>query len=248
LLTLVGLAAALVPGLLLLWYFVKRDRFPEPRGLIWKTFGLGFAITIPAGLLGLLLQWPFNGMANLHVAALAEAFLGAAIPEEALKLAVLVWYCRRQDDFDEPMDGIVYGATVSLGFATLENLLHVANGGLAAALIRAFTAVPGHAATGAIMGAYIGLARFLPHRQRRYMRLAYLVPVALHGLYDYPALLIRLYHKAGIAPPDGTAALVLFGLLVVLIVEITWALILQGRLVRSQKQRLRAAAAGRESA
>lgn len=241
---LIGLVAALVPGLLLLWYFLKRDRFPEPRGLVVKTFLLGFAITIPAGLIGWLLQSPAADAANVHVAALVRAFFGAAIPEEALKLAVLVWYCRRKDDFDEPMDGLVYGATVSLGFATLENVLYVLDGGLGVALLRAFTAVPAHAAFGAVMGFYIGLAHFLPHRRRRYLWLAFLVPVLLHGLYDYPPMIAGIYHKAGIEPPAGTLAFVGLGLLAVLIAEIVLMLILQGRLVRSQKQRQRMAAAG----
>ncbi len=244
---LIGIVAALVPGLLLLWYFLRRDRFPEPRGLVVRTFLLGFAITIPAGLIGWLLQSPLADAASVHAAALAQAFLGAAIPEEALKLAVLVWYCRRKDDFDEPMDGLVYGATVSLGFATLENVLYVLNGGLGVALLRAVTAVPGHAALGAIMGFYIGLAHFLPHRRRRYLWLAFVVPVLLHGLYNYPAMIASFYNKAGIEPPDGTLAFVGLGLLAMLIIEIGWALVLQGRLARSQKQRLRMASAGADS-
>jgi RsiW-degrading membrane proteinase PrsW (M82 family) len=236
-----GVAAALVPGLLLLWYFVKRDRFPEPPGLVWKTFGFGFLIIIPVIPLEFLLRWPFLDAASLPAKALGLGLIGAALPEEALKLAVLVWYCARKDAFDEPMDGIVYGAAVSLGFATFENVLYVAGGGLGTALLRAFTAVPGHAALGAIMGCYIGLARFLPHRRRLYMGLAFVVPVALHGLYDYPPMLARLYGVAGVNPGPGVGAGIFLGMLAVLAIEITWALILQSRLARSQKQRLRAA-------
>ena len=80
----------------------------------------------------------------------------AAIPEEFVKLAILVGYNMRHHAFDEPMDGIVYGVVASLGFATLENMLFVFEGGISVAVSRAFTAVPLHAFVGAIMGYYVG--------------------------------------------------------------------------------------------
>jgi RsiW-degrading membrane proteinase PrsW (M82 family) len=93
-------------------------------------------------------------------------FFGAAIPEKLFKFAVLFFYCRRLTDFDEPMDGIVYGVTASLGFATLENVLYVLNGGIGHAIMRAFTAVSGHALFGAVMGSYFGLSHLTPGRRR----------------------------------------------------------------------------------
>ena len=89
-----------------------------------------------------------------------KAVLGAAIPEELFKFLVLRWYVWRKPHFDEPLDGVVYGATASLGFATLENILYVGSHGLEMAVLRALTAVPGHAFTGVVMGAFLGRARF----------------------------------------------------------------------------------------
>jgi hypothetical protein len=89
----------------------------------------------------------------------------------------------KDPSFDEPMDGLVYGMTASLGFATLENVLYVGEGGANVALMRALTAVPGHACTGAIMGAYVARAKFGSQRARN-LWLAFLVPMALHGAYD----------------------------------------------------------------
>ena len=40
-------AATFLPSLLLLWYFIRSDRFPEPTGVLVKTFLLGLLITIP---------------------------------------------------------------------------------------------------------------------------------------------------------------------------------------------------------
>jgi len=39
-------------------------------------------------------------------------------------------------------------------------VMYVGQGGLGVAALRAFTAVPGHALTGVIMGAYVGGAKF----------------------------------------------------------------------------------------
>jgi RsiW-degrading membrane proteinase PrsW (M82 family) len=117
-------------------------------------------------------------------------FFGAAIPEELFKFAILFFYCRRLTDFDEPMDSIVYGVTASLGFATLENVLHVLKGGIGVAIMRAFTAVPGHALFGAVMGFYFGLSHLAPGR-RRLLWTAYLLPVSLHGLYNTPLIALN---------------------------------------------------------
>ena len=45
--TLVLGGSAVIPSLLLLWYVYARDRNPEPRGLLLKTFLLGAAICAP---------------------------------------------------------------------------------------------------------------------------------------------------------------------------------------------------------
>jgi hypothetical protein len=63
-------------------------------------------------------------------------------------------------EFDEPLDGVIYGVAVSLGFATLENLLYLDRMGLAIAWQRAVFAVPAHALFGGAMGYYAGRAKF----------------------------------------------------------------------------------------
>lgn len=138
----VVLAAALAPSLLLVWYFHARDLNPEPARVLWATYGLGVAVLIPE----VVAAAPF-GLAIRHVSdPIARGFLGAlftaAIPEEAFKLLVVTRYCARHREFDEPMDGIVYGAVAGLGFAALENVMYLAQAGMGLALLRAFTAVP----------------------------------------------------------------------------------------------------------
>ncbi len=224
--------SAIAPSMLLVWYFHARDAFPEPPRVLWTTFFLGIVSVAPV----LLFAWPVNLFVEEIDAALPygffAAFLGAAIPEEFFKLLVVWGYSMRQVEFDEPMDGIVYGATASLGFATLENVIYVSTDGGSAAIVRAFTAVPGHAFLGVIMGAYAGRARFAEGAERRALLLkAFAVPALLHGAYDFPLLA-----AATLEQPDSLAALpVLLLLLLVpvgLCIELVWAL----RLVRRGRQ------------
>ncbi len=202
--------SAIAPSLLLVWFFYARDAFPEPPKVLWTTFGLGVLSVGPV----LLFAWPLYMWSQnidqplLH--GLVAAFFGAAIPEETFKLLVLWRYSMRHPAFDEPMDGLVYGATASLGFATLENVLYVADGGMAQALMRAVTAVPGHAMLGAIMGYYFGRARFAPKARRRSLLfLAWTVPVLLHGGYDFP-----LMAASKLEQPDSWMAAPILALLV----------------------------------
>jgi RsiW-degrading membrane proteinase PrsW (M82 family) len=178
--------SAVVPSLLLFWYVYARDKRPEPHALLLKTFLLGAVICAPVVPTALALQKLGASFADgVWGAATVRAFLGAAIPEELFKFLVLYLYVWRKPAFDEPLDGVVYGATASLGFATLENILYVGEHGLGVAVLRALTAVPGHAFTGVVMGAFVGRARLAPEAQR----LGFLASglgwaTLLHGFYD----------------------------------------------------------------
>ncbi len=202
------------PSILLLWYFHSRDAYPEPASVIWKTFGLGVLTVIPVLMFALPMDALVEGMSEPYVAGLYDAFVLAAIPEEAAKFAVVYWYARRHSEFDEPMDGLVYGVAASLGFATLENILYVANGGLGVALLRALTSVPGHATFGAIMGYFVGQAHFEPGRSRRFLFLALAVPVLLHGVYDAPLMIAQRAGSADETLVAGLLTLVPLALLV----------------------------------
>jgi RsiW-degrading membrane proteinase PrsW (M82 family) len=209
-------ASAIIPSLLLLWYFQSHDLKPEPARVVWATFFLGVAV-IPGVLL---LDWPFQALLvsrieEPHLAGLGAAFFTAAIPEELFKLIVVRGYSARHREFDEPMDGIVYGVAASLGFATLENVLYVGQGGIGVAVMRAITAVPGHAFFGAVMGYFVGQSRFAATGRARAAVLAYVVPVILHGLYDFPLLTLQNFTEK---PPGAELALLAglaFGTLVV---------------------------------
>lgn len=200
-------ASATVPPLLALWLIVALDRRPEPPLMVWGAFLLGVASIFAARYARI----PFEHFVQPHDATLPAAALQAlflaAIPEETVKLLAIAFIATRRA-FNEPMDGVVYGAAVGLGFATYENLSylvqHEANWQTLAA-VRSVLTVPFHAAMGVIAGSLIAHARFGSflsghhHSRFSYARLlaeAWIVTVVLHALYDTPLLALR-YNLAG---------------------------------------------------
>ena len=242
-------AAAVLPALLLVWFFHARDTFPEPPRVLWTTFGLGCLSVVPAVALGLTIEPVLQTRDALSVAAF-QAFVIAALCEEAAKLSVLLGYSFRRSEFDEAMDGVVYGAAASLGFATLENTLYVLDGGFAIAIMRGVLSVPGHATYGAVMGYYVGRARFDAGNRWRLVGLGLLAAVLLHGFYDLPLMLMdkgeAATEGAGAAPPEtGQVSEEMVGGLLVLgiaavVVGWTWSLKLVQRVRREQRVRLAA--------
>lgn len=232
----IALVLAIIPSAVILRYFVRSDAFPEPRRAIAITFAWGVGSIVPAVIVAILLIFTldatvWDSLTNPWARGAMIAFFGAAIPEELFKFAVLYFYCRRLGDFDEPMDGIVYGVTASLGFATLENVLYVVDGGLGVAIARAFTAVPGHAMLGVIMGLYFGLAHFEGQGRQLLLWGAYLLPVIFHGLYN----------TVLIAPEEGAAAGWALLVFVVIAVEFWYSRRLHRRLRNDQQRQLAAA-------
>lgn len=184
------LITALLPvAILLVTIYLKDKASPEPAGQLVKAFvfgvisaGLAIVFSSLLEMAGLYSQWdPYN--AN----GIRMAFFGAAIPEETAKLFMLWLLLRRNKFFDENMDGIVYAAFVSLGFAAIENVLYLFSDSesfMSVGIMRACTAIPGHFCLGILMGYYYSLATFGNKATLRNKIFAWLVPVMGHGFFD----------------------------------------------------------------
>lgn len=179
------LLIALAPVLLIFSYIYFRDKYEkEPVIILLKGFAAGVLLIIP-----ILFIEKFLGKFSIGFAPILKAawdgFIDASATEELLKfIAVFVLFWRERN-FNEKFDGIVYAVAVSLGFAAIENFIYVYQGTMSTGFFRAFTAVPGHALFGIIMGYYIGMARFVRWRRSGYLAKAILVPWFFHGLYDF---------------------------------------------------------------
>ncbi|OLN23258.1 protease PrsW [Domibacillus antri] len=176
------LSAGIAPGLALLVFFYLRDRYEsEPVIMVARAFLYGAVITFPVMFLQYVIQEE-----QLLSGGFLQAFFSTAMPEEFMKWFILYYLIYSHTHFDEPYDGIVYATSVSLGFATAENVLYLAAHGIEHAFMRALLPVSSHALFGVIMGYYFGRAKFgKPHLQKKMLSLAFFISFLLHGLFDY---------------------------------------------------------------
>jgi len=181
------LLITIVPSILILLYFFLSDKFKEPKISIAIVFFLGILICLPAGIINSFME---NNFKDVFSERLLHSFLGPAWSEEFLKFIILYLIVLRRNEFNEPMDGIVYGVVVSLGFATFENYDYVFR--LAEqwkiepyqmAIWRSYSAVPMHGLNGCIMGFYFGMYAFTANK--KYLILCLLIPFVIHGLYNF---------------------------------------------------------------
>lgn len=176
-------AAAVAPGVALLAYVYWKDRFAtEPVRLVFRLFAAGMFVVFPT----MVVQRMF--VVALEPGMWTYAFGISALAEEFVKWFVFVFTVYRHREFDEPYDGIVYAAAVSLGFATLENVLYALSyrTSFADLFFRALLPVSGHALFGIAMGYSFGQAKFAGSRRAERLRLlfALAVPWLWHGAFD----------------------------------------------------------------
>jgi hypothetical protein len=115
-------------------------------------------------------------------------------------VAVLLLFLVMRNEFDDVVDGIVYGAAVGLGFNFMETITYMTNlyaifspegsGGIAAGFQwyarQVLGLFMGHATYTALVGAGIGIARQLPSRRQKVIAIVtgFLVAIAAHFSWD----------------------------------------------------------------
>ena len=189
------IAAAAVPAIALMTKVYKSDRLEKESGYLLRKLVVA---GILSSLLALVEEWVFS------------AILDAAVPVESLMYNIILYFgivafaeetskyiflkkrTWKNPEFNCQYDGVVYAVFVSLGFALWENISYVMSYGFGTAVVRAITAIPGHACFGVFMGVFYGVAKKCDFRgkvsaSKACRILAVLIPALLHGAYDYIA-------------------------------------------------------------
>ncbi len=179
----INLALAILPTIVIGAYILKYDKYNrEPVSLLLKLFVYGCLTVIPASMLEKPVDnFPIYSYLDLFL----YAFLGVGLIEEGVKYVVTRYIAYKDKAFDEVYDGMIYCVMVSLGFATIENILYVFTFGRETALVRAITAVPAHTIFACTMGYFMGLSKVNTKKSNLYLILSLLVPALLHGIYDF---------------------------------------------------------------
>ncbi len=185
--------AAVLPAVFLLVKVYRSDRIEkEDPVFIFLLVIMGIISTIAASLLerigsGILSLF-FREATGLYNILLY--YVVVAVSEEGSKYCLLRYRTYSSRDFNCSYDAVVYAVAVSLGFALWENILYVFRLGLSAAFSRAVTAIPGHCSFGVFMGVWYGREKkcdLYGEKAGMYASrtLSLVVPVLLHGTYDY---------------------------------------------------------------
>ncbi len=175
------ISAGIAPGLALLSYFYLKDQYEsEPISLVMRSFIFGALLVFPI----MFVQYVLDVEA-VFASQFLYTFIAVGFLEEFFKWFILFFTIYQHIHFNEHYDGIVYGVSVSLGFATLENILYLFANGVEHAFGRAILPVSSHALFGVIMGYYLGKGKFTGRENRpKWIIMSCSIPILLHSVYD----------------------------------------------------------------
>lgn len=201
-------AAALVPNILLALLIPRLQRHQRThRYVLLGAFLAGAIVAIPPALvLNTLLFAP----AELLGAQLLAMGTIPGVVEEGIKGAVLLFiFFVHRDEFHDPVDGVVIGALIGLGFAMTEDISYflrgLSSGGVVGLVLTIFLRVllgwMNHSVFTASFGAALGFARMGPPGFRRVALGVggYAVAAGLHNTFDFMATLLNQLAPATLA-------------------------------------------------
>ena len=201
---------AVIPSVFLLIKVYQADKVEkEPAPLLFKLFIKGLESAFFAAVVeALLINFGLNTLVRLGLIEgegsflyhAIEAFLIVAVAEEGFKYYFLKQTTWTHPAFDYRFDAVVYAVFVSLGFATIENILYVwgsqieSGTGLQLSVYRGVLSVPAHCVFAVAMGIHYGAAKYAQgHEQfdleEAGLRKAFLVPVLMHGFFDFALMM-----------------------------------------------------------
>ncbi len=188
-LIIIGIVLAIVPTAAWLIYFYRQDRLePEPKGRIGSVF---FTALILADFIGLrvindwfdVASWAsYNTWTSIGASILINGFIYTAI----MYLAVRIWVYATPE-YDERMDGIIYGTVAGLGVATMLNLHYIIDNqgvALAPGIINVVTTALAQASFGGVLGYFMAQAKF-EHKPVWWLPLGVVIASVLNGVFSW---------------------------------------------------------------
>jgi protease PrsW len=182
----IAAVAAVLPVPLFAFVVLQLDRYEhEPWQLLLSAFLWGAVVaTFVAALFNDLIGTIITAMVGEALGEVLTASVVAPVVEETAKgFALLILYFILRHEFDNVLDGIVYGSLVGIGFAMTENILYFGrmlqeNGLIGLGILfylRVILGGFGHALYTGTIGAGLGYAR---ETRRRWI-----IPVIVPGAY-----------------------------------------------------------------
>ncbi len=180
---------AVAPAIALVFFIYSFDKYEkEPISLLFKVFSFGALSVIPIVFVEDMLM-SFNIFSGLF-SAFYISFIVAGFTEEFFKRLIVMKIAFNTRHYSEKLDGIVYSAIASLGFAAVENIMYVAvsfKDDISVGITRAFLSVPAHMLFGITMGYYLSLSKYAKSEKemKKYYNKSLIVPMVLHGTFNF---------------------------------------------------------------
>jgi protease PrsW len=202
---LLSAAAAFVPTILYTVAFYWADRYErEPLALLAVAFLWG---AVPAIVVSMIAELTLGAPLPAYMLGLtadaAVSILIAPAVEETVKALPLLWlFLRRRQEFDGPLDGLIYGALIGFGFAMVEDFFYFmgawyAEGFVALGCLFIFRSLffgLNHAFFTSLTGLGFGFARGQRSAMRRviYVALGLAAAIFAHTLHNLGAALFSV--------------------------------------------------------
>lgn len=226
-------ALAVLPGLIWLLFFLKRDNLPEPKMKVLQIFYLGIFAAIPTALIELWLLGSLNlpVMVNLSIVPyfLVKNILIIGLIEELFKYLVVGLFVLKNSCMDEPIDVPLYMIISALGFATAENILlfsgrqfGMITETFGMAMIRFFGATLLHALCSGIIGVFLALAFYRIRQKWFFIITGFSLGIIVHGLFDFflESSIIKLSQNDYYIIYPALLLVVFYGLLSIALIKI----------------------------
>lgn len=190
---------AVMPSIIIGLLIYKADKKEkEPTSELIKAALMGVVAIIVTLIISFITGVTKISINNLNsIETILYTFLGIALVEEFSKWLCTYLFVKNNKNFNYLFDGIVYAVFVSLGFATIENVLYTFSGGVLTGIIRAVTTVPSHAFYGIFMGYYLSRAKEAKIKNNndsiKYYSYSLITPTLLHGIFDSLLLLQNIF-------------------------------------------------------
>ncbi len=186
------ISLGLIPSIIWLFYYLRKDTHPEPSGKILEIFLRGALAAIIAALIETTIIKNVGGFNFLYsLNTTAYMFLLISFIEETSKYLVIRKKAFQESEFDEPLDAIVYMIISALGFAALENILLFFSESLEPsetlliATLRFGGATLLHALCSGIFGYFIALSFSKSDKKYLFFLMGLVIVVFLHALYNF---------------------------------------------------------------
>lgn len=190
---LINLSFAILPGIIWLLFFLRKDNLPEPKKQIIKVFLCGAVAAIPIALIEL---WLLNDLSTLNLSYKAYCIIKGlfviGLTEEVFKYVAVRYSIFNSSHVDEPIDIPLYMIIGALGFATAENALFFCTQEfliLNDPLILSFTRFIGATLLHALASGTIGLFLVLAFRNLKFRHifiiLGFTIAISAHAFFNF---------------------------------------------------------------